>query len=81
MDFLIPMIEEMKQHKPELRPTIAEVFTRWNSIRSQKASLKSWRLSPRSETTYERAFNDTVAAAWGGLKTLKSYVRSPSPSW
>ena len=58
-----------------MRPTIGEVSTQWEDIRKANASMKSWRLSPQSETVYERAFNDTVAAAWGGLKTLKNYVR------
>ena len=75
MDFLLPMIDHMKQQQPELRPTIDDVTSHWETIRETKSSLSSWRLSPRSETTVERAINDTVAAALGGLKTLKSYVQ------
>ena len=68
------MIDLMKQVDPQARPTANEVLTQWCTIREEKVSLVSWRLSPSSETLYERAFNDTVAAALGGLKTLKSYV-------
>ena len=74
MDFLIPLITPMKKIRPEARPTPDELLAQWQVIRAQNASLMSWRLSPTSETVYERAFNDTVAAALGGLKTLKNYV-------
>ena len=68
------MIDRMKRIQPEMRPTIVEVSEQWHEICEEKTSVASWRLSPKSETVYERAFNDTVAAAWGGLKTLKNYV-------
>ena len=68
------MINKMKQREPQFRPTIDEVLVQWKTIRAEKASIASRRLSPKSETVVERAFNDTVAAAWGGFKTLKSYV-------
>ena len=68
------MIDRMKQVQPDMRPTIGEISEQWEGIRAAKVSMMSRRLSPHSETVYERAFNDTVAAAWGGLKTLKSYV-------
>ena len=74
MDFLLPIIDRMKQERPDARPTIDEAFAQWRTIRAVNSSLPLRRLSPRSETVYERAFNDTVAAAWGGLKTLKNYV-------
>ena len=68
------MIDRMKQQQPEARPTVDEVIAQWQTIRQAKSSLVLWRLSPKSETAYERAFNDTVAAALGGLKSLRSYV-------
>ena len=68
------MIDRMKQVQPETRPTIVEVSEQWEELHKEKASLTSRRLSPKSETVYERAFNDTDAAAWGGLKPLKNYV-------
>ena len=74
MDFILPLIDRMKQMQPEMRPTVDELLPQWQAIRAEKASLTSWRLSPTSETVYARAFNDTVAAAWGGLTTLKNYV-------
>ena len=69
------MIDRMKQVQPDMRPTIDEVSEQWKHIRVERGYMTSRRLSPHSETVYERAFNDTVAAARGGLKTLKSYVR------
>ena len=68
------MIDRMKQVRPDMRPAIGEISEQWEDIRKAKTSMISWRLSPQSETVYERAFNDTIAAARGGLKTLKSYV-------
>ena len=71
MDFLLPMLDRMKQHKPEHRPDIDDVISQWKTIRAKNMFMASWRCSPKSETMIERALNDTVAVALGGLKTLK----------
>ncbi|KAI0325870.1 hypothetical protein GY45DRAFT_1374426 [Cubamyces sp. BRFM 1775] len=75
MQFLIPMIERMKQRQPELRPTAEEVYNQWIEIRdSLNKNTSRWRLSPRSEAAIGRMLNDTVAVAWEGISHLKKYV-------
>ena len=75
MQFLIPMIERMKQRQPELRPTAEEVLAQWIEIRDAlNKNSNRWRLSLRSEAAIGRMLNDTVAVAWEGISHLKKYV-------
>ena len=69
------LLERMRQHEPAARPTIDQALALWKDI---KATLPSSsyraRLAPRSEPAIERVLNDTVAAAWNGLYSLKRLV-------
>ncbi len=69
MDFLLPMIERMKEEHPEMRPPMDEICTQWKNI---KAKLEAWvyrsRLAAKSEPMIERVFNNTIAAAWNAFK-------------
>ncbi|KAI0800218.1 kinase-like protein [Fomes fomentarius] len=69
VEFLLSMIERMKEEHPEKRPPMDEISTQWKDI---KAKLEAWvyrsRLAPRSEPMIERVFNNTVAAAWNVFK-------------
>ena len=71
MDFLLPILDRMKRQQPEQRPEIDDVISQWKILRAENMFMASWRCSPKSETMIERALNDTVAVALGGLKTLK----------
>ncbi|RPD57823.1 kinase-like protein [Lentinus tigrinus ALCF2SS1-7] len=75
LDWMSELLINMRQPQPKARPTIDEAVALWKGI---KATLPSssyrQRLSSRSEPAIERAFNDTVAAAWNGLYSLKKLV-------
>ena len=75
LDWMADLLESMRQTAPEARPTIDEALSTWRGI---KATLPSssyrGRLASKSEPAIERAFNDTVAAAWNGLYSLKRLV-------
>ena len=71
MEFLLPMIERMKQHHPAQRPNMDDVESQWKRIQAESSFMAPWRCSSKSETMIERALNDTVAAALGSLKNLK----------
>ena len=76
VDFLLELIESMKQQKPQDRLPADELVTMFRKIRDrQPPTSHRWRLSPRSEPAYERVFNDTVAVAWEGLSQLRRLVR------
>ncbi|TFK85935.1 kinase-like protein [Polyporus arcularius HHB13444] len=76
VDFLLELIEPMKQVEPKARPSASELVRRFGQICDrQQPSSHRWRLGPRSEPAYERIFNDTVAVAWEGLSQLKRLVR------
>lgn len=69
MDFLVPVIERMKEEEPELRPPLDDILTQWREIKaSLPMKLYRSRLAPQSEPTIERMFNNTVAAAWNAFK-------------
>ncbi|KAI0365108.1 kinase-like protein [Pilatotrama ljubarskyi] len=76
MQFLLPLIERMKQSRPEARPTADELLTQWINIRdSLNKSMDRWRLGPKSEPGIGRMFNETVAVAWEGISHLTKFVR------
>lgn len=75
MEFLLPLIEQMKRLQPETRPTAPQVLREWRRIRGDLSdSLFRWRLGPKSEPAVERMFKDTVAAAWEGVFRLRQLV-------
>ncbi|EIW54128.1 kinase-like protein [Trametes versicolor FP-101664 SS1] len=75
MEFLLPLIEQMKRHQPETRPTAAQVLREWKKVRGDlNESLFRWRLGPKSEPAIERMFKDTVAVAWEGVFRLRKLV-------
>ena len=65
----------MRQHLPEARPTTEEALQQWKNIKTTlHPSLNRWRLGSKSEPAIERVFNDTVAAAWNGLHSLRKLI-------
>ncbi|EIW54116.1 uncharacterized protein TRAVEDRAFT_74378 [Trametes versicolor FP-101664 SS1] len=73
--FLVPLLERMRQQRPEARPTAAELLRQWEAIRADLApSLYRWRLGPKTEPAFERMVNDTVAVAWEGVYRLRKLV-------
>lgn len=75
MDWMVKLIVPMRQPQPEARPTAEEALALWNEIRTAfHHSLYRWRLGSKSEPAIERMFNDTVAAAWHGLSSLRKLV-------
>ncbi|KAI0365113.1 hypothetical protein BV20DRAFT_784326 [Pilatotrama ljubarskyi] len=76
LHFLRPLIDSMKQRRPESRPAAPELVIAFqNTRKTLNPSDFRWRLSPKSEPAYERLFNDTVAAAKDSLSQLKRFVR------
>ena len=76
LDFLRELIDAMKRRQPELRPTAHELVDMFQRTRKGlNPSNARWRLAPKAEPTYERLFNDTVAAAKDSLSQLRRYVR------
>ncbi|KAI8971014.1 kinase-like protein [Trametes punicea] len=76
MQFIAPLIEHMKDRRPELRPPVDDLLAQWAGYRdSLGESAYNWRLSPRSETAIGRMLNDTVAVAWEGISSLKKYIK------
>ncbi|KAH9888338.1 kinase-like domain-containing protein [Cubamyces lactineus] len=76
MQFLIPLIDNMRQPRPELRPTAAQLLAQWEEIKADlKESLFRWRLGPKTEPAVERVLNDTVAIAREGIYHLRKFVR------
>ena len=74
-DFLEPLIELMKQERPQERPTAEQALEAWQRKRATLSeSLFRWRLVPKSEQAIERVVNDTVAVAWEGIYHLKRLV-------
>ncbi|KAJ2986031.1 hypothetical protein NUW54_g9929 [Trametes sanguinea] len=75
MQFLVPLIDRMKQRQPSARPTADELLAQWRNIRDAlNKNTFRWRLVPRSEAAIERVINGTVAVAWEGINHLKKYV-------
>ncbi|KAI0700983.1 kinase-like domain-containing protein [Cerioporus squamosus] len=75
MDFMTELLVPMRQPQPEARPTIEEALSRWKEIKANlHPSLYRWRLGSKSEPAIERVFNNTVAAAWNGLYSLRKLV-------
>ncbi|KAI0700985.1 kinase-like domain-containing protein [Cerioporus squamosus] len=76
VDFLIELIEPMKQRDPAARPSASDLVSQFKDIRNrQSPSSYRWRLGSKSEPAYERMFNDTVAVAWEGLSQLRRLVK------
>ncbi|CDO69424.1 hypothetical protein BN946_scf184791.g19 [Trametes cinnabarina] len=75
-EFLGTLIESMKQRQPALRPTATELVELYEKMRKtlNPADFR-WRLAPRSEPTYERLFNDTVAVTKNSIDQLRRFVR------
>ncbi|KAH9886277.1 kinase-like domain-containing protein [Cubamyces lactineus] len=73
--FLLPLIELIKQHDPDLRPPPDELVKMFKQMRAllQESDLRR-RLVPTSEPAYERLFNDTVAVAREGFNNLRRMV-------
>ncbi|KAI0629617.1 kinase-like domain-containing protein [Trametes polyzona] len=75
MHFLVPLLERMRQQRPEARPSAAELLAQWEGIRADLPdSLLRWRLGPKSEPAFERLVHDTVAVAWEGMYRLRKFV-------
>ncbi|RPD57465.1 kinase-like protein [Lentinus tigrinus ALCF2SS1-7] len=75
MEWMADLIVPMRQTQPEARPTIDEVLERWKEIKTTlHPSLYRWRLGSKSEPAIERVFNNTVAAAWNGIYSLRKLV-------
>ncbi|KAI0765741.1 hypothetical protein BD413DRAFT_637951 [Trametes elegans] len=78
MQFLLPLIEPMKQMEPHLRPTVEEVMQEWVKTRATVAEyLFRWRLAPKVEPAIERVVNDTVAVAREGVYRLTNTLITP----
>ncbi|CDO69422.1 hypothetical protein BN946_scf184791.g17 [Trametes cinnabarina] len=76
LEFLTALTKPMKQRQPALRPTANDLVASFERIRkSLDPSEFRWRLAPKSEPTYERFFNDTVAVAKNGLSHLRRFVQ------
>ncbi|KAI0330378.1 kinase-like protein [Cubamyces sp. BRFM 1775] len=76
MQFLVPLIDNMRQPRPESRPTAAQLLAQWEEIKADlKVSLFRWRLGPKTEPAVERVLNDTVAIAREGIYHLRKFVR------
>ncbi|KAJ2971901.1 hypothetical protein NUW54_g12389 [Trametes sanguinea] len=75
VEFLSPLIESMKQQRPDQRPTADQALREWQKTRATLSeSLSRWRLVPKEEPPIERVVNDTVAVAWEGIYHLKKLV-------
>lgn len=75
LEFLQPLIDQMKQHQPERRPSAEEAFLQFERIRSTFSSISlRWRLRSRAETMPERVLYDTVAVAREGIHHLRRLV-------
>ncbi|KAI0700981.1 kinase-like domain-containing protein [Cerioporus squamosus] len=75
MDFMEDLLVLMRQPQPEARPTMDQVLGTWKHIKTTfHPSLYRWRLGSKSEPAIERMFNNTVAAAWNGLYSLRKLV-------
>ncbi|RPD57825.1 hypothetical protein L226DRAFT_494930 [Lentinus tigrinus ALCF2SS1-7] len=76
VDFLMELIEPMKQREPAARPSAHKLVSNFKEIRDrQSPSSYRWRLGSKSEPAYERMFNDTVAVAREGLSQLRRLVK------
>ncbi|KAI0351975.1 kinase-like protein [Trametes cingulata] len=76
LHFLRPLIDAMKQGRPDRRPTASELVVMFeNTRRTLNPSGFRWRLGPKSQPAYERLFNDTVAVAKESLSQLRRFVR------
>ncbi|KAI0772833.1 kinase-like domain-containing protein [Trametes elegans] len=68
-EFLMPLIECMKQEAPDLRPSADQLVRMFQPIREMHYPAKArWRLSPKTESTSERLINDAIAAARDGFR-------------
>lgn len=75
LDFLLPLIEIMRQQQPERRPTAEVAFAIFEDISScLNSSLLRWRLRSRIESQSKRVLYDTVAVAREGIYHLKRLV-------
>ena len=75
MEFMTELVMQMRQTQPEARPTMEKVLEDWKSSKATfNPSLYRWRVGSKSEPAIQRAFNDTVAAAWNGLVSLRRLV-------
>ncbi|KAI8970996.1 kinase-like protein [Trametes punicea] len=76
MQFLLPLIQMMKQERPEDRPSADALLMEWIKIRdSLDKAVYRWRLGPKSEPAIGRIFNDVLAVAWGGISNLTKLTR------
>ncbi|KAI0364009.1 kinase-like protein [Pilatotrama ljubarskyi] len=73
--FLRPLLDLMRHHDPDGRPSAEELVKMYNQMRAlmQEPTLRR-RLVLSSEAAYERLFNDTVAVAREGINNLKRMV-------
>lgn len=75
LEFLQPLIDQMKQCQPERRPSAEQAFLQFERIRSTLSIISlRWRLRSRGESIPERVFYDTVAVAREGIYHLKRLV-------
>ncbi|EIW54102.1 uncharacterized protein TRAVEDRAFT_173401 [Trametes versicolor FP-101664 SS1] len=76
LDFLRPLIDSMKQRRPQSRPATGELVERYRNMRGAlNPSGFRWRLGSKTAPVYERLFNDTVAVAKDSLSQLRRFVR------
>ena len=76
VDFLLELIEPMKQQVPSARPSALDLVSRFKEICSrQNPSSYRWRLGSKSEPVYERVYNEAIAVAWEGINHLRKLVR------
>ncbi|KII93046.1 hypothetical protein PLICRDRAFT_170842 [Plicaturopsis crispa FD-325 SS-3] len=75
LDFLLPLLSAMTDHKPCQRPTAAEALAHFRRIQAQLDPRSArWPLHPVDETLPVRVMRDTVAAAKGGISSIMSFV-------
>ncbi|KAI0669458.1 kinase-like domain-containing protein [Trametes maxima] len=75
IEFLRPLVDCMKQRRPDLRPPADELVKMFQQVRALVPDNDvRWRLVQRSEQPYEKFLNDTVAVAREGISNLKRMV-------
>ncbi|KAH9910912.1 kinase-like domain-containing protein [Epithele typhae] len=74
LEFLDGMINRMKQHDPQARPTVDEVVKMWEKIRTDNQNRSSWRLSLKSETSMSRLIDGIHDVAMSGIGTVLNYI-------
>ncbi|KAH9935123.1 kinase-like protein [Epithele typhae] len=67
LEFVNPLVNDMKQHDPNARPHIDDVIKGWKKIRTANESKSSWRLLRHSETQVSRLMEDVTTTLMTGL--------------